>query len=326
MYVKPPPARRGAYISRRFASTVSQTRREYTPDLSEHFVDVALNGFHASNELARGPAVDGYDRAAAELWQHCCRIDSQRRSDGQKQVCMASFRFCFIHASNCLAVEDDVRLDHALTVVAMGNLLGENLMFEFVIRVAVSTPSAMPLLKAAVYLDDVPATRFLVQAVDVLGDHRLEQTLLLEFGQESMSLSRLNTVDHRQEVTGECEEGAGICVEPVDVEGLLGVIPAGHVEPVWTSKVWDARSRRYSCASQRDNVMRLPDEFCQFLCIHHMFLPRCRDVQDRAVRPRSLTHIQYSAIAASGSVPGTTALPAGLLRSALPDPGGSCWS
>src|SRR5450830_1785530 len=289
--VSPSPARRGAHISRRFASTVSQTRREYTPDLSEHFVDVALNGFHASNELARGPAVDGYDRAAAELWQHCCRIDSQRRSDGQKQVCMASFRFCFIHASNCLAVEDDVRLDHALTVVAMGNLLGENLVFELFIRVAVSALSAMPLLEAAVYLDDVPATRFLVQAVDVLGDYGLEQALLLEFGQEYMGLCRLDMVECRQEVTGECEEGAGFSVEPVDVEGLLGVIPARHVEPVRPSEVWDARCRRDSCASQRDDVMRLPDESCQFLCVHHIFLPRCRDVQDRAVQPRSLTYI-----------------------------------
>src|SRR5450830_130929 len=324
--VSPSPARRGAHISRRFASTVSQTRREYTPDLSEHFVDVALNGFHASNELARGPAVDGYDRAAAELWQHCCRIDSQRRSDGQKQVCMASFRFCFIHASNCLAVEDDVRLDHALTVVAMGNLLGENLMFEFVIRVAVSTPSAMPLLKAAVYLDDVPAARFLVQAVDVLGDHRLEQALLLKFGQECMSLCRLDAVDDAQEVSGECEEVMRVRVEPVDVKGLLGVIPVCHVKSVRPSEVWDSRSRRDSCASQRDDVMRLSDEFCQFLCVHHSSLPRYCDIQDGALWPRSLAFVQCSVMATPRSVPETTSLPAGPVRSALPGPDGSCWS
>src|SRR5450759_4482848 len=125
----------------------------------------------------------------------------------------------------------------------MWNLLSENLVFELFIRVAVSAPSAMSLLEAAVYLDDVPAARFLVQAVDVLGDHRLEQALLLKFGQECMSLCRLDVVDGAQEVSGECEEVMRVRVEPVDVEGLLGVIPMRHVEPVRPSEVWDARRR-----------------------------------------------------------------------------------
>jgi hypothetical protein len=39
----------------------------------------------------------------------------------------------------------------------MGNLLGENLVLQLVIRVTVSALSAVPLLEVAVYLDDIPA-------------------------------------------------------------------------------------------------------------------------------------------------------------------------
>jgi hypothetical protein len=39
----------------------------------------------------------------------------------------------------------------------MGNLLGENLVLELAIPVAVSVLSAMALLEAGAYLDDIPA-------------------------------------------------------------------------------------------------------------------------------------------------------------------------
>ena len=112
-------------------------------------------------------------------------------------------------------------------------------------------------------LQHLPAARLLVQAVDVLGDDRLQPPLLLPLGQ--LPVGRVGLGIQRQHLG------------PVEVEKFLGVLfkkrMAQHglrripellvVQPVHTAEIGDARLRGYPGPAEKHDVVGAVQQFLQ---------------------------------------------------------------
>lgn len=109
-------------------------------------------------------------------------------------------------------------------------------------------------------LDDSPAAGCLVEDVDVLGDDPRKEPLALQSGQDAVGESRPDLADRGDEVAGELVEVAGVAAEPFDLEDLLGVVAAGHVEPPQPAEIGDPRRCGDPCPGKGDREGGAPDQ------------------------------------------------------------------
>ena len=115
----------------------------------------------------------------------------------------------------------------------------------------------------AVKLQHLPAARLLVEAVDVLGDDRLQPPLLLPLGQ--LPVGRIGLGVRRQHLGAvEVEELLRVPLKKgVAQYGLRRIPELLVIQPVHTAKVGDARLRGHTGAAEKHDVVGAVDQFLQ---------------------------------------------------------------
>ena len=141
----------------------------------------------------------------------------------------------------------------------------------------------------AVHLDHVARAGTLVQAVDVLGDHRLEQARALEGGERQMAGVRLDVGEHAETAAVELPGARRVEPEAVDRRDLVRVVlgPDPGRAPEVRHAALGARCRRRSArrtAGSPRSVLRPspPHAWLQFLNSDPCALRRDRRAGDRA--------------------------------------------
>ena len=110
------------------------------------------------------------------------------------------------------------------------------------------------------HLDDVPAAGARVQQVDVLRDHRLDETALLELCEREVRRVRLRVTQHVDALAIEAPDASRVAPERLDRRDLeridLGPDPGVGAE------VRDPRLRRHARAGEHDARLPVADERC----------------------------------------------------------------
>ena len=121
-----------------------------------------------------------------------------------------------------LAEHDDSRLQYLPTLRARRQRQRRDRVLH---RHAGSAADAFGLAQRAVHLDDVARAGALVQAVDVLRDHRADPASLLELGERAVPVVRLGLAERIEPKRIELPDPRGIAAERLDVRDLHRVVP-----------------------------------------------------------------------------------------------------
>ena len=192
--------------------------------------------------------------AAVVADQAGCRVDDEARAADDEHVGVAYvvqglFDDVVVQA---FFVEDDVGLDDAAAGVTLGDARGILHVFGVEEFVAVHAEVAM---NAAVQFQDVLAARFLVQAVDVLGDDGFQFARFFQFGQFDVGHVRLS-VEGQHLVAVEAVEFFRVIHKERMAEDRFGrVFIVLVVQTVSAAEIGDAAFRRDAGASEEDDVV-----------------------------------------------------------------------
>jgi len=110
--------------------------------------------------------------------------------------------------------------------------------------------------------NDFPAARLLVEKVDILGDHSLQQTTGFQDSQNPMNHRRLLLLQAVDKILGGFIVIAWVFPEDFDVEDLFGV--GGFIKPILAPKVADSGQGGYSGACKGYAVPGFLDECIEF--------------------------------------------------------------
>ena len=135
----------------------------------------------------RPPLVEGELRQAGD------RVDLERGADAEQQVGAGAQSLRLLHrtARQELAEQDHVGLHLARAAGAGRDAVGVEQRLDLLQRVAGGAARAARGGDRAVHLDHPLRTRLAMQAIDVLGDHRVQQPAPLELGQRLVGGVRL---------------------------------------------------------------------------------------------------------------------------------------
>ena len=167
-------------------------------------------------------------------------------------------------------IEDDVGLDGAAAGVALGDACGILHVFGVEEFVAVHAEVAVD---AAVQFQDILTARFLVQAVDVLGDDGFQFAGFFQFGQLDVGHVGLG-VEGQHLVAVETVEFFRVVHEEGVAEDRFGrVFIVLVVQAVSAAEIGDAAFRRYAGAAEEDDVIRIFYHVDEFFNICHRNYP-----------------------------------------------------
>ena len=206
--------------------------------------------------------------AAVVTDQTGCWVDDEARAADDEHVGVADvvqglFDDVVVQA---FFIEDDVRLDDAAAGVALGDACGILHVFGVEEFVAVHAEVAM---NAAVQFQDVLAARFLVQAVDVLGDDGFQFARFFQFGQFDMGHVGLG-VEGQHLVAVEAVKFFRVVHEEGMAEDRFGrVFIVLVVQAVGAAEIGDAAFRRDAGAAEEDDVIGIFDHVDEFFNICH---------------------------------------------------------